>query len=187
MNSIELNNTIKTLKKGGIILYPTDTVWGLGCDATNYSAVEKLYKFKKRENRKTMICLVSDFKMLNYHLEEIPEVAYSIIEHALDPTTIVYDKPLRVSENLIAADNTLGIRMVKQGFCSDLLTRFKKPIVSTSANIAGKLTPKTFQEIDEYILKGVDYVVNLERTKKASKPSSIIKLGNNGEVKVIRK
>jgi L-threonylcarbamoyladenylate synthase len=187
MNSIELNNTIKTLKKGGIILYPTDTVWGLGCDATNYSAVEKLYKFKKRENRKTMICLVNDFKMLNYHLEEIPEVAYSIIEHALDPTTIVYDKPLRVSENLIAADNTLGIRMVKQGFCSDLLTRFKKPIVSTSANIAGKLTPKTFQEIEEYILKGVDYVVNLEHTKKTSKPSSIIKLSNNGEVKVIRK
>ena len=187
MNSFEINNTIKILKQGGIILYPTDTVWGLGCEATNYSAVEKLFKFKKREDRKTMICLVSDLKMLNYHLEEIPEAAYSILEHAVDPTTIVYDKPLRVSENLIAADNTLAIRIVKEGFCVDLLKRFKKPIVSTSANIAGKLTPKTFQEIEEYILKGVDYVVNLELTKKASKPSSIIKLGNNGEVKVIRK
>ena len=185
--SNELNNTIKTLKQGGIILYPTDTVWGLGCDATNFAAVEKLFKFKNREDQKTMICLVSDFKMLNYHVEEIPEAAYSILEHAADPTTIVYDKPLRVTENLIAADNTLAIRMVKVGFCADLLKRFKKPIVSTSANISGKPTPKTFQEIDEYILKGVDYVVNLERTKKACKPSSIIKLSNNGEVKVIRK
>jgi len=187
MNSIELNNTIKTLKQGGLILYPTDTVWGLGCDATNYAAVEKLFKFKNREDQKTMICLVSDFKMLNYHVEEIPEAAYNILEHAADPTTIVYDKPLRVTENLIAADNTLAIRMVKEGFCADLLKRFKKPIVSTSANISGKPTPKTFQEIEAYILKGVDYVVNLELTKKASKPSSIIKLSNNGEVKVIRK
>ena len=110
----ELNNTIKTLKQGGLILYPTDTVWGLGCDATNFTAVEKLYKLKKREEQKTMICLVSDFKMLNYCIEEIPEAAYSIIEHATAPTTIIYDKPLRVTENLIAADNTLAIRMVKE-------------------------------------------------------------------------
>ncbi len=109
------------------------------------------------------------------------------MEHAEEPTTIVYDKPLRVTENLIAADNTLAIRMVKEGFCADLLKRFKKPIVSTSANISGKSTPKTFQEIEEYILKGVDYVVNLDHTRKASKTSSIIKLSNNGEVKVIRK
>ncbi|MGY8924403.1 MAG: L-threonylcarbamoyladenylate synthase [Flavobacteriales bacterium] len=187
MNSLELNNTIKTLKQGGIILYPTDTVWGLGCDSTNFSAVEKLYKLKNRKDEKAMICLVNDFKMLNYHVEEIPEAAYSILEHAEEPTTIVYDKPLRVTENLIAADNTLAIRMVKEGFCADLLKRFKKPIVSTSANISGKSTPKTFQEIEEYILKGVDYVVNLDHTRKASKTSSIIKLSNNGEVKVIRK
>jgi L-threonylcarbamoyladenylate synthase len=187
MESLELNNTIKTLKQGGIILYPTDTVWGLGCDATNFAAVEKLYKLKNREDQKTMICLVSDFNMLNYHVEDIPEAAYSILEYATAPTTIIYDKPLRVTENLIAPDNTLAIRMVKEAFCADLLKRFKKPIVSTSANISGNPTPKSFQEIEDYILKGVDYVVNLERTKNTSKPSSIIKLSNNGEVKVIRK
>jgi L-threonylcarbamoyladenylate synthase len=183
----ELNNTIKTLKQGGLILYPTDTVWGLGCDATNFLAVEKLFKLKNREDQKTMICLVSDFNMLNYYVEEIPGAAYSILEYASDPTTIIYDKPLRVTENLIAPDDTLAIRMVKEGFCGDLLKRFKKPIVSTSANISGKPTPKSFQEIEDYILKGVDYVVNLERRNKSSKPSSIIKLSNNGEVKVIRK
>ena len=183
----ELNNTLKTLKQGGLILYPTDTVWGLGCDATNFAAVEKLFKLKNRDDQKTMICLVNDFKMLNYYVEEIPEAAYSILDYATKPTTLIYDKPLRVTENLIAPDNTLAIRMVKEGFCADLLKRFKKPIVSTSANISGKPTPKSFQEIEDYILKGVDYVVNLERSKKASKPSSIIKLSNNGEVKVIRK
>ena len=183
----ELNNTLKTLKLGGLIIYPTDTVWGLGCDATNYEAVEKLFKFKNRDDQKTMICLVNDLNMLNYYVEEIPEAAYSILDYATKPTTLIYDNPLRVSENLIAADNTLAIRMVKEGFCADLLKRFKKPIVSTSANISGKPTPKSFQEIEDYILKGVDYVVNLERSNKASKPSSIIKLSNNGDVKVIRK
>ena len=183
----EIQNALKTLKQGGIILYPTDTVWGLGCDATNFTAVEKLYKFKKREDSKAMICLVNDFNMLNYHVEEIPEAAYSILEYADTPTTIIYDRPLRVSENLIAENNTLAIRMVKEEFCGELVKRFKKPIVSTSANIAGKPTPKSFQEIEDYILKGVDYVVNLEHTNKASKPSSIIKLSNNGEVSVIRK
>jgi len=185
--SNELNNTIKVLKQGGLILYPTDTVWGLGCDATNFSAVEKLYKLKNREDQKAMICLVSDFNMLNYHIEEIPEAAYSILEYASAPTTIIYDKPLRVTENLIAADDTLAIRIVKEGFCADLLKRFKKPIVSTSANISRKPTPKSFQEIEDYIIKGVDYVVNLERTNKSSNPSSIIKLSTNGEVKIIRK
>ena len=187
MENIELNNTIKTLKLGGIILYPTDTVWGLGCDATNFTAVEKLFKFKNRQEQNKMICLVSDFRMLNYHVEEIPEAAYSILEHATNPTTIVYDKPLRVTENVIAEDNTLAIRIVKEGFCSNLIKRFKKPIVSTSANISGETTPKTYAEIESYILKGVDYVVNLERMKQSSKPSSIIKLSNNGEVKIIRK
>ena len=182
----ELNNSIKTLKQGGLILYPTDAVWGLGCDATNFTAVEKLFKLKNREDQKTMICLVNDFNMLNYYIEEIPEAAYSILEYATAPTTIIYDKPLRVSENLIAADNTLAIRMVKEGFCAELLKRFKKPIVSTSANISGNPTPKSFQEIEDYILKGVDYVVNLKRTNKTANPSSIIKLSNNGEVKVIR-
>jgi len=133
-----------------------------------------------------MICLVNSIQMLKEYIEEIPETAYTIIKYANTPTTIIYDRPRRVSENLIAQDNTLAIRMVQKGFCGELLKRFKKPIVSTSANISGKPTPKVFQEIENEILKGVDYVVTLEREKTAAKPSSIIKLSTNGEVKIIR-
>jgi L-threonylcarbamoyladenylate synthase len=133
-----------------------------------------------------MICLVSDIQMLNEYIEEIPETAYNILKYANTPTTIIYDRPRRVSENLIAQDNSLAIRMVQKGFCGELLKRFKKPIVSTSANISGKPTPNVFQEIENEILKGVDYVVTLEREKTAAKPSSIIKLSTNGEVKIIR-
>ena len=116
----------------------------------------------------------------------MPETAYTILKYATTPTTIIYDRPLRVSENLIAADNSLAIRMVQTGFCGELLKRFKKPIVSTSANISGRPTPKTYKEIETDILKGVDYVVNLNRESTPATPSSIIKLSNNGEVKVIR-
>ena len=182
----EIQNTLQTLKQGGLILYPTDTVWGIGCDATNYDAVKKIYELKQREDSKSMICLVSDFKMLGQFVEEIPEAAYSILKYAARPTTIIFDKPRRVSENLIAADNTLGIRVVREKFCNTLLKRFKKPIVSTSANISGQSTPKTFKEINEDILKGVDYVVNLHREKKSGKPSAVIKLSNDGIVKILR-
>ena len=181
-----LKTALNELKKGNIILYPTDTVWGIGCDATNYEAVQKIFKLKKREDSKTMICLVNSIQMLNQYIEEIPETAYTILKYANTPTTIIYDRPLRVSENLIAKDNTLAIRVVQTGFCGELLKRFKKPIVSTSANISGNPTPKVFQEIENEILKGVDYVVTLERDKRPSNPSSIIKLSSNGEVKVIR-
>lgn len=182
----EISNALSTLKKGGLILYPTDTVWGIGCDATNYEAVEKIYQLKKRKESKSMICIVSDFKMLNQYIEEVPEVAYDIIKYANRPTTIIYDRPLRVAENLVGSDNTLGIRVIREGFCNALLKKFKKPIVSTSANISNQPTPKSFKEISEEILKGVDYVVNLHDKKKAGKPSSIIKLSNDGVVKVIR-
>ncbi|MBT8393382.1 MAG: threonylcarbamoyl-AMP synthase [Bacteroidia bacterium] len=182
----EIQNALKALKRGDLILYPTDTVWGIGCDATNYEAVEKIYKLKKRKESKSMICIVSDFKMLNQYIEEVPEVAYDIIKFAKKPTTVIYDRPLHVAENLIADDNTLAIRVIREGFCNALLKKFKKPIVSTSANFSDKPTPKSFKEIDEEILKGVDYVVNLHDKKKAGKPSSIIKLSNDGVVKVIR-
>jgi L-threonylcarbamoyladenylate synthase len=183
----DISSALKTLKQGGIILYPTDTVWGIGCDATNYEAVKKIYQLKQREDNKSMICLVSDLKMLNQFIEEIPEAAYDILKYAINPTTIIYDKPIRVSENLIANDNSLAIRVVKEGFCNELIKKLKKPIVSTSANISGKPTPKSFKEISQEIIKGVDYVVNLPHEKKAAKPSSIIKLTNDGKVKVIRK
>ena len=182
----EINNALKVLKQGGTILYPTDTVWGIGCDATNYEAVEKIYNLKRRKESKSMICIVSNFKMLNQYIEDVPEVAYEIIKYAIKPTTIIYDRPLHVAENLIASDNTLAIRVIREGFCNSLLRKFKKPIVSTSANISDQPTPKSFKEISEEILKGVDYVVNLHDKKKAGKPSSIIKLSNDGIVKVIR-
>jgi len=129
---------------------------------------------------------VSDLKMLNYYIQDIPEAAYNILKYADKPTTIIYDKPVRVAKNLIANNNTLGIRIVEDGFSNQLIRKLKQPIVSTSANISGKPTPKSFKEISKEVLKGVDYVVNLPHEKKATKSSSIIKLSNDGKVKVIR-
>jgi L-threonylcarbamoyladenylate synthase len=133
-----------------------------------------------------MICLVSDFKMLEQYVENVPEVAYDILKFAAKPTTIVYDNPIRVAENLIAEDNTLGIRVVQDEFCKALIRKFRRPIVSTSANISETLTPASFGEISKAIIDGVDYVVNWNRSKKTAKPSAIIKLSNDGAVKVIR-
>jgi L-threonylcarbamoyladenylate synthase len=182
----DIENCIAVLKKGGLILYPTDTVWGIGCDATNPDAVDKVFKLKQRSDEKSLICLVHDFKMLNEYVENVPEVAYDILKYAKKPTTIIYDNPIRVAENIIAADNSLAIRVAKDEFCKKLIQRFRRPLVSTSANISGKKTPQSYAEIDPLILEGVDYVVNLQHEKKSGKPSAIIKLKNDGSVKVIR-
>lgn len=182
----EIENCVSVLKKGGLILYPTDTVWGIGCDATNAEAVEKVFQLKKRSDKNSLICLVHDFKMLNQYVENVPEVAYDILKNARRPTTIIYDRPLRVAENLIAKDNSLAIRVTKDDFCKSLIRYLRRPIVSTSANFSGTKTPQSFADIDPLILEGVDYVVNLHRNKKSGKPSAIIKLGNDGSVKVIR-
>tara|TARA_Y100001933_G_scaffold265250_1_gene338142 strand:+ start:12848 stop:13408 length:561 start_codon:yes stop_codon:yes gene_type:complete len=182
----EINNCNKVLQEGGLILYPTDTVWGIGCDATNPEAVKKVYALKKREDTKTMICLVANQAMLERHVKEVPDVAYDIMDLATKPTTIVFDEPIGIADNLIAEDNTLAIRVASDKFCQYLINKFKKPIVSTSANISGNPTPKQFKDIDEEILKGVDYVVNLQNENKNTSPSSIIKLSNDGKVKVIR-
>lgn len=183
----EINNTIASLKKGELILYPTDTVWGIGCDATDAIAVEKIYQLKERDDSKALVCLVSDFKMLNQYIEMVPEVAYDILKYANKPTTIIYDKPKRVAENLISEDNTLAIRVASDSFCKALIKKYRRPIVSTSANISGRATPNSFKEIEDHILKGVDYIVNLQRNKKNPKPSTIIKLSNDGGIKIIRK
>ena len=177
---------LAVLKRGGLILYPTDTVWGIGCDSTQPGAIDRVYKLKQRVESKALICLVSDFKMLQQYVEEVPEVAYDILKYASKPTTIIYDEPIRVAENLIAADNTLGIRVCRNKFCNILLKKFKRPIVSTSANISGSPTPQSFKDIYPVIIEGVDYVVNLDRDRKSPKPSAIIKLTNNGKVTVIR-
>lgn len=182
----ELSNCIDILKDGGLILYPTDTVWGIGCDATNPDAVKKVYALKNREDSKALICLVANQAMLERHIAEVPEAAYDIMDLAIKPTTIVFDEPKGVAKNLIAADNTLAIRVASDKFCQYLINKFGKPIVSTSANISEQPTPKHFAEISPKILKGVDYVVNLPDENKNPSPSSIIKLSNDGQVKVIR-
>ena len=182
----EIENALKVLKQGGLILYPTDTVWGIGCDATNYEAVNKIYKLKQRKESKSLICLVNNLSMLEKHVDQVPKLAYTLLELAVNPTTVIYDKPAGVAENLIASDNTLAIRIVKHDFCQKLIRYLGRPIVSTSANIAGQSTPRSFKEISDEILKGVDYVVNLQSENANGTPSTIIKLGLDGTVKVIR-
>jgi len=182
----EIDKCLEVLKKGGLILYPTDTVWGIGCDATNAEAVDRIFKLKNRSDHKSLICLVSDFKMLNEYIEDVPEVAYDILKYADKPTTIIYDDPIRVAENIIAEDNSLAIRVTKDDFCKKLIQKLRRPLVSTSANISGSPTPQSYAEIDALILEGVDYIVNLHRDKKSGKPSAIIKLSNDGSVKIIR-
>lgn len=183
----ELEHTLKVLKEGGIILYPTDTVWGIGCDATNFEAVAKIYQLKKRIETKSMICLVADDRMLKKYVKEFPEVAQNIVDLAENPITIIYDDAQNIASNLIAEDNTIAIRIPDHEFCYQLCRKLNGAIVSTSANISGLPTPKSFKEISQDILKGVDYVVNLQREKIKARPSSIIKIKNDGTVAVIRK
>ena len=182
----EITKALTVVKNGGIILYPTDTIWGIGCDATNYDAVKRIYKLKKRKDSKALICLVNNYNMLERHVDNVPNMAYTILDIAVKPTTIIYDAPAGVAENLIADDNTLAIRVIKHKFCEKLIRYLKKPLVSTSANVSGKSSPKSFKEISEEILKGVDYVVNLPNEKSKAQPSTIIKLSNSGVVKIIR-
>ncbi|GAA3782728.1 L-threonylcarbamoyladenylate synthase [Corallibacter vietnamensis] len=182
-----INKAFETLKKGGLILYPTDTVWGIGCDASNSHAVEKIYKLKQRAESKALICLVANDVMLKTYIKNVPEVAYSYFNNNEKPTTIIYNNPQHLASNLIANDNTLAIRIPNHDFCLQLLNKFNGAIVSTSANISGEPTPNSFKEISSDILKGVDYVVNLPDKKTATKPSSIIKLHDDGSVQIIRK
>jgi L-threonylcarbamoyladenylate synthase len=183
----EVHNAFEVIKNGGIILYPTDTVWGIGCDATNEDAVKKIFALKQRAESKSMIILVNGERMMHQVFNEIPEVAWQILDFAEKPTTLILDKPKNVAKNLIAEDNSLAVRMVKEPFCYKLMERMKKPLVSTSANISGMFTPKSFKEISPEIIKGVDYVVNLHHDKICDKPSTIIKLTLDSQVKVIRK
>ena len=183
----EINKALQTIKNGGLILYPTDTVWGIGCDASNPEAVKKVYKLKQREDSKALICLIADDRMLNKYVKKVPDAAFSIIEVSENPVTIIYDDAQNLASNLIAEDNTIAIRIPDDEFCYQLSRKLNGAIVSTSANISGFPTPKSFKEIPKVILKGVDYVVNLHHEKTCNKPSSIIKLSNSGIVKIIRK
>ncbi len=183
----EVHKAYQIVNQGGIILYPTDTVWGIGCDATNEEAISKIYRLKKREESKSMIVLMNGDRMMHSVFREVPEVAWQIMELSEKPTTLILDNPKNVAKNIIGSDNSLGVRMVTEPFCYKLMERLKRPIVSTSANISGEPTPLSFKEISPEIINGVDYVVNLHRERINGKPSAIIKLTADSQVKVIRK
>jgi L-threonylcarbamoyladenylate synthase len=184
----EIKNTLEVLRKGGVILYPTDTVWGLGCDARNKEAVNKLFKIKERAEYKSVVVLVSDETMINRYVKEVPEIAWELMESAEEPLTIVYPDGRMLAENIIAADGSVGIRLVNDEFCKNLIHKFGKPITSTSANISGENAPSSFSDIKLDILNRVDYIVNLRQKETMNaKPSTIIKIALNGEFKIIRK
>lgn len=184
----EVHNAFEVIKQGGIILYPTDTIWGIGCDATNSQAIKKIYQLKQRAESKSMIVLVNGDRLLHRVFHHIPEVAWEILEYSDKPTTLILDNPKLVAPEIIAPDNSLGMRMVKEPFCYNLIERMKAPLVSTSANLSGAPSPQSFKDIDPRIIEGVDYVVNLrQQEQKPIKPSTIIKLKENAQVTIIRK
>jgi L-threonylcarbamoyladenylate synthase len=184
----DIDNALRILNNGGIILYPTDTIWGLGCDATNETAVAKINKLKGRSEEKSLIVLLDSDHKLQSYVNEIPEVAYQLIEYAENPLTIIFDGAKNLAKAAINTDGSIGIRIVKHPFCEQLLQRFRKPIISTSANISGKVSPKFFDEIEPEIINCVDYVVQFEQDNHTpKKPSTIIKLGPSGQFKLLRK
>ena len=189
MNDIntEIHNAFEVIQNGGIILNPTDTIWGIGCDATNVEAVKKIYALKQREESKSMIVMMNGEKMMYNVFKDIPEVAWQILDLSEKPTTLILDNPRNIALNLISNDKSLGVRIVKEPFCFKLMERMKKPLVSSSANISGMFSPKSFKEISPEIINGVDYVVNLHREKICDKPSTIIKLSLESKVKIIRR
>lgn len=183
----ELNKSKQILQDGALLLYPTDTVWGIGCDATNADAIQKIYHLKQRDDSKALICLVSSIKMLKTYVNNVPAAAIDIIlKNTTKPTTIIYEANAELAHNLLAEDGTVAIRVCQTDFCQQLIKEFGKPIISTSANISGSPTPQNFNQIQPEVLKGVDYVVNLQKSKKNAQPSQILKIDKSGQIHVIR-
>lgn len=184
----DINSSLETLRSGGLILYPTDTIWGIGCDATNPDAVEKIFALKGRDKGKSLIILLGNDNQLSSYVREVPEVAYELIEATDKPLTIIYSNAKNLAENVVADDGSIGIRIVNHPFCEQLLQRFRKPIVSTSANISGDPTARNFSEISEEIINGVDYVVKFGQQELANgTASTIMKLDPSGKFEFIRK
>ncbi len=183
----QIKNCVKVLEEGGIILYPTDTIWGIGCDATNAAAVSKVYRLKQRLERKSMIILLDKSEMLEKYVANIPEIAWDLLKKIDTPLTIIYPEAKNLAENVVAEDGSIAIRIVKNEFCTKLIQEFGKPVVSTSANISGENPPLTFRQISPEIISGVDYVVDESIDELHElKPSRIIKLEQNGEFRIIR-
>lgn len=190
MNGIireEIKKACEVLQKGGVILYPTDTVWGIGCDATNEEAVKRVYEIKKRADSKAMLVLVDSDVKVDYYVQDVPEVAWDLIQYATKPLTVIYDGARNLAPNLIGEDGSVGIRVTFEEFSKQLCFRFRKAIVSTSANISGEPAPASFSEIQEEIKQAVDYIVGYRQDESAgAKPSSILKLGKGGVIRIIR-
>lgn len=183
----DIEKSLKILEEGGTLLYPTDTIWGIGCDATNLNAVEKVFSIKRRSEAKSLIILIDHINKLSTYIEKVPDITEDLLDSITNPVTIIYSNARKLAANVIASDGTIAIRIVKDDFCAELIRRYGKPIVSTSANISGFDTPVVFSQIDEEIKKSVDYIVSYKQDYfTRSKPSTIIRLRDDGMYTIIR-
>ncbi|NLY24515.1 MAG: threonylcarbamoyl-AMP synthase [Bacteroidales bacterium] len=184
----DIKKACEVLRNGGIILYPTDTIWGIGCDATNEEAVNRIYKLKERDDSKSMLVLMDNPAKLQTYIQEVPDIAWDLIDLTDKPLTIIYEDAKNLAANLISTDGTIGIRITDELFSAELCRQFRKPIVSTSANISGEPAPSRFTQISKEIKEGVDYIVTFRQNEhRDAVPSSIVKLGKNGTINIIRK
>ena len=183
----DIEQSLRVLRQGGVILYPTDTVWGIGCDATNKAAVERIYTIKRRNETRSMLCLADGFDMLATYVDHVPDIAMQLIDEATRPLSMIYPKAKNLAVNLIADDGSIGIRIVQEPFCRQLIRELGKPLVSTSANISGEPTPCTFDEISGEIKTAVDYIVSWRQDdRRAATASSIIQLNVDGSYHTVR-
>ena len=183
----DLEKCLDVLRSGGIILYPTDTIWGLGCDATNKTAVDKIYQIKQRFDNRKMLVLVNSDAMIERYVDDVPEIAYQLIECAERPLTIIYEQAKNLAENLLGDNRSIGIRVSRETFTQKLIERFRKPIVSTSANIHNQPSPANFMQISDEIKNGVDYIVSYRQDDTTEhRPSSLMLLKPSGEFKILR-
>ena len=183
----DIKKACQVIREGGVILYPTDTIWGIGCDATNEDAVRRVYEIKQRQDSKAMLVLVDSSVKVDFYVRDVPEVAWDLIDLADKPLTIIYSGARNLAANLLAEDGSVGIRVTNEDFSKRLCQQFRKAIVSTSANISGQPSPKNFSEISEEVKSAVDYIVGYRQEEISNpKPSSIIKLDKGGVIKIIR-
>lgn len=182
----DINKATEILKKGGVILYPTDTIWGLGCDATNQKAVDRIFGIKRRADSKSMLSLVGSDGMLQQFVHKVPDAAWQLIDAAVNPLTIIYDRPRGIASNLTAEDGSAGFRITSEEFSKNLCLRLRRPVVSTSANISGSASPVCFDEIDKEIISAVDYIAEYGRGNRGKTPSNIIKVTDSDIITIIR-
>jgi L-threonylcarbamoyladenylate synthase len=183
----EIEKSVALLRQGKVLLYPTDTIWGIGCDATNSKAIDRIFKLKNRQEQKSMIVLLDSADKLEHYVENVPSIAFDLIENAASPITIVFDKAKNLPKKLIASDGSIAIRIVHDDYCAGVIGQLGHPLVSTSANISGEPSPQAFLQISDIIKKKVDYVVDVYRTRiRAIRPSTVIKLEKNGTFSILR-